>query len=172
MDLSFQNGAWKAVKLALARPPHVFSKSAGIILCATGLAKIVSATGTARALDVADPFLGLHLRYVMLFSGLIELLISFFCLFTPRYRLCLDAVAWLATNCLVYRLGLWLIGWHRPCNCMGSLTEVLRISPVTADWVMRVLLAYLLCGSYLFLYLDWKSSFSRWRNTAPADGLQ
>ena len=29
------------------------------------------------------------------------------------------------TNFLIYRLGLWSIGWHRPCGCLGSLTGFL-----------------------------------------------
>jgi len=55
----------------------------------------------------------------------------------------------LATNFVVYRVGLWWIGWHRPCGCLGNLTDLLGISPHTADTIMKLVLAYLLAGTLL-----------------------
>ena len=124
-----------------------FILSAGVILALTGTAKVFGAVGGARALDVQDPILGMPFRYLMAGVGLTELLVAFFCLFTHKRNFSLVAVAWLATNFLFYRLGLWWIGWHRPCGCMGNLTDVLHISAQTADWIMKGLLAYLLAGS-------------------------
>ncbi len=48
---------------------------------------------------------------------------AFFSLFTERRRFSLFAVAWVSTTFVVYRAGLWFIGWHRPCGCMGSLLK-------------------------------------------------
>jgi len=57
---------------------------------------------------------------------------------------------------VVYRLGLWWMHWHRPCSCLGNLTDALHISPQVADNVMKVLLAYLLIGSYgLLIWKRW-----------------
>jgi hypothetical protein len=126
------------------------------MLATTGLAKTFSATGPARALDAADPLTGIPFRQLLLLVGLAELLIAFFCLFTDRRRLSLLAVAWISTNFLVYRLGLWLIGWHRPCGCMGSLSDMLHISPRAADNIMKVVLAYLLVGSCAILLWQWR----------------
>lgn len=127
----------------------------------TGLGKAFSATGPARALDVADPLLRMPFRELLLLVGLAELLIAFFCLFTDRRRFSLLAVAWLSTNFLVYRLGLWFIGWHRPCGCMGSLSDMLHLSPRAADNIMKVVLAYLLTGSYAILLLEWRRGKSQ-----------
>ncbi|MGO8931111.1 MAG: MauE/DoxX family redox-associated membrane protein [Limisphaerales bacterium] len=130
-------------------------RSAGVILGITGLAKSFSAIGTARALNAADPLIGIPFRQLFLLVGLVELLIAFFCLFTDKRRLSLLAVTWISTNFLVYRVGLWFIGWHRPCGCMGSLTDMLHLSPQAADNIMKGVLAYLLVGSYAMLLSQW-----------------
>jgi hypothetical protein len=63
-----------------------FLKLAGGALALTGLAKAFSAIGAARALDTADPLIGLPFRQLLLLVGLAELLIAFFCLFTDKRR--------------------------------------------------------------------------------------
>lgn len=93
--------------------------------------------------------------------GGVELVIALLCLATRRVWLQLGLVAWLATNFLVYRLGLLWIGYHRPCGCLGNLTDALGISPKTADVAMKLVLAYLLVGSYAALYWLWQSSRQR-----------
>jgi len=135
-----------------------FLKLSGGALALTGLAKALSAIGPARALDTADPLIGMPFRQLLLLVGLAELFIAFFCLFTDKRRLSLLAVAWISTNFLVYRLGLWFIGWHRPCGCMGSLSDMLHLSPRAADNIMKGVLAYLLIGSYLLLVLQWRAA--------------
>ena len=85
-----------------------FLRAAGVALGVTGLAKAFSAFGPARALDLADPLLGIPFRHLMVLVELAELLIAFFCLFTDKQKLSLLAVAWLSTNFLVYS---WCIGW-------------------------------------------------------------
>jgi hypothetical protein len=53
----------------------------------------------------------------------------------------------------------WL-GYHKPCHCLGNLTDALNISPAAADTSMEVLLAYLLLGSYAILIWLWKESLN------------
>ena len=95
-------------------------------------------------------------RHLLLLVGLAELFITFLCLFTDRRRFSLLAVAWISTNFLVYRFGLWLIGWHHPCGCMGSLAGTLHLSDRAADNIMKGVLAYLLIGSYAILFWQWR----------------
>ena len=135
-----------------------FIRSAGLLLATTGLAKAFSAIGAVRVLDTADPLIGIPFRQLLLLVGLAELLITFFCLFTDKQRLSLLAVAWISTNFLVYRLGLWLIGWHHPCACMGSLAGVLHLPDQAADNIMKGVLAFLLIGSYLLLLAQWRQA--------------
>lgn len=65
-------------------------------------------------------------------------------------------LAWMTTNFLLYRLGLWWLDWKRPCPCLGNLTDALGISPAMADTIGKGLLAYLLVVSYALLILDWR----------------
>lgn len=134
-----------------------FANTAGALLLATGIAKVWSSFGQAKLLAVPDPILGLSFGKLMLLAGLAELVIGPLCLSRrvgPRLKIGL--VAWMATNFLVYRVGLWCVGWHHPCRCMGSLAGVLHLSDQAADRVMKGLLAYLLVGSYATLLWEWR----------------
>ncbi len=146
----------KSMRFVPEQAQSQFLRSAGTALAVTGLAKVFTALGSAHVLDVADPLIRIPFRQLLLLVGLTEFLIAFFCLFTDRQRLSLVAVAWLSTNFLVYRLGLWFIGWHRPCPCLGNLTDMLHISPRSADSIIKALLVYLLVGSYAALIWEWR----------------
>jgi hypothetical protein len=120
----------------------------GVTLALTGGAKVWSGLGSSKLLAVVDPILGIKFGQLMLLVGLAEIAIALVCYFSKRQTLALGLVAWMSTNFVVYRLGLWWMNWHRPCSCLGNLTDALHISPQTADNIMKVLLAYLLVGSY------------------------
>jgi hypothetical protein len=134
---------------------RLFLRLAGISLGFAGLGKALSAIGAARALDTIDPLIGIPFRQLFLLVGLAELLIAFFGLFTDRRRFTLWAVAWLSTNFLLYRLGLWFIGWQHPCGGLGTLAGPLHLSDQAADNIMKGVLAFLLVGSYGILVSQW-----------------
>jgi len=132
-------------------------RSAVVLLAIAGLAKVWSAIGRSKVLTVVDPVTGLQFGHLMLAVGLLELAIAGVCLFGKAQKLSLALIAWLATNFVVYRLGLWWMGWHKPCSCLGNLTDALHLSPTAADNLMKVILAYLLLGSYGALLSNWRS---------------
>lgn len=123
-----------------------FLVSAGLILLATGIGKCLAAIGPQRALDVPDPVFGIPFRQLFLGVGLLEQYVAMLCLCGRHVLLSLVVVAWLASNFLLYRVGLWLMGWHGPCGCAGKLTDALGIAPQTADGLMKLVLVYLLIG--------------------------
>ena len=133
-----------------------FVVSAALILALTGLAKCWTAFGQARILANADPFLGLSFGHLMLIVGVLELVIASTCFLAKSKKFKLALIALLATNFLVYRIGLLWIGWHKPCSCLGNLTDVLHIRPHVADAAMKIILAYLLIGSYGTLFWLWR----------------
>ena len=134
-----------------------FVLSAGAILAITGIAKVWSGLGNSKFLAVIDPIIGIKFGQLMLAVGVAEIVIALVCFFSKRQTLALGLVGWISTSFVVYRLGLWWIDWHRPCSCLGNLTDAIHISPQVADNIMKVLLAYLLIGSYLLLIWQWKS---------------
>src|SRR5437899_2786769 len=134
----------------------LFILMAGAILAVTGAAKVWSPLGGAKLLAVRDPIIGIQFGHLMLTVGLGEIAVALVCFFSKRQTLPLGLVAWISTNFVVYRLGLWWMGWHRPCSCLGNLTDALHISPQLADNVMKGVLAYLLIGSYAVLLYQWQ----------------
>ena len=133
-----------------------FVLSAGVILAFTGIAKAWSGLGNSKFLAVVDPIIGIKFGTLMLLVGVAEIAIALVCFFSKRQTLALGLVAWMSTNFVVYRLGLWWMDWKKPCSCLGNLTDAVHISPQLADNIMKVLLAYLLIGSYGLLVWQWK----------------
>ena len=145
-----------------------FSKTAGSVLLLTGAAKVLSGLGHASVLAAPDPIFVLPFGKLMLAVGAAEVVIAVTC-FSPKanQRLKLGLVAWLATSFLAYRFGLWAVGWHHPCGCMGSLAGALHLSDQAADSIMKVILAYLLVGSYAILLWEWRRAWGA-RSAPPA----
>jgi hypothetical protein len=141
---------------ARSGPSTWYLYGAGVILALTGGAKLWSACGHVNLLTVVDPVVGIQFKYLMLAVGAAELAVAASCLLTRAHRLAGALVAWIATGFSIYRLGLWWIGWKKPCGCLGNLTDTLHISPHTADILINMLLAYLLIGSYGLLLWEWK----------------
>src|SRR6185295_1259152 len=123
--------------------------TAAAVLTVTGIAKASGAFGNAQVLGTADPLLVLQFRHLMLLVSAVELFVACMCFFVEnRPVLKIALIAWMASNFFVYRLGLWWLEWKHPCSCLGNLTDALQISPQSADNLIKVLLAYLLIGSY------------------------
>jgi hypothetical protein len=139
--------------------------TSGAILAIAGIAKIWTAANGLKFMRAVDPIFGVEFGHLFLSVGLLELVVAGVCLLGKREKLATVLVAWLATNFLVYRLGLWWMDWKRPCGCLGNLTDALRISPQTADNISKVLLAYLLVGSYGLLLRQWRQQ--RYDRTKP-----
>lgn len=136
---------------------RLFVYSAATLLLLTAIAKLVSATGHSRILQTSDPVLQLPMRPFLWGLGCLELTIAIFCFVAKRTTLQLGLLAWLATNFLFYRLGLWWIDYKGMCLCMGSVTASLGINSETADRAMKCVMIYLLSGSYgSLLWLLWK----------------
>ena len=133
-----------------------FIVGSSLVLVITGVAKMWTAFAPTKVLAVADPITGVSFGHLMLAVGVVELVIASLCLFAKSQTLKLGLIAWLATNFVVYRLGLWWIGWHKPCSCLGNLTDALHLKPEVADNIMKVILAYLLLGSYGLLLWQWR----------------
>ena len=134
----------------------IFIYIAGTMLFITAVAKFVSSAGSARILQNPDPILGISFRHVFWIVGAFELFVALVCFFSKQISLGAGLVAWLSTSFLFYRLGLVLIGYHLPCSCLGNLTDALHIPPQAADTAMKIILAYLLIGSYATLFWLWR----------------
>ena len=128
-----------------------FINSAGVILAATAIAKLVSSGGNSKFLYSIDPIIPLSVRDLLWVVGLVELGVALI-LFLNRHTVTkLVLLAWLTASFSVYRSGLLILG-HRHCPCMGSFAESIGLSPGAADVIMLGVLIYLLIGTLLGLY--------------------
>lgn len=134
-----------------------FIYSAVGILLVSAFAKIVSASGDSHALDSSDPIFPVSYRQLLLSVGFLELAVCAVCLFSGRMKLALSLIAWLASNFLLYHVGLWLMGWSGPCNCLGNLTGAIHLSSKTVETITRFLSIYLFAGSVVGILGSQKS---------------
>ena len=135
-----------------------FIITAGTVFVITALAKLVSATGEARILNSADPLLGFKTRHVLAGVGLAEAVLAGYLFLGRNSWLKLSLTAWMATNFLAYRLGIWWMEAPKPCSCLGTVTDALPLSPRMVDFGMTGILAYLLIGSFALIGMYPKKS--------------
>jgi hypothetical protein len=126
------------------------------LLLLTSVAKIISATGGQKILQALDPVTHLYFRHEFIAVGFVEMAIALICFFSNKIVSSTLLMAWLATNFMVYRVGLVILGYHKPCTCLGNFTDRVHIPPETADTLMKIILAYLLLGSYASLFWLWR----------------
>jgi hypothetical protein len=137
---------------------RLYIYSATWILIVTSLAKVYSAGGTARVLDLTDALLPITNRQTLWLVGLIEMVIVLALLLGRNVTLKLTCIAWLGCNFALYRLGVMFLTVSRPCPCLGSITEMLPLNPATIDLILQTVVMYLLFGSLFFLFAQkWKS---------------
>jgi hypothetical protein len=132
--------------------PEWFARSAVAILLITAVLKLVAATGEARILAQADPLLTfLSYREIMVMASILELaVVGLILRESGRFRQ-VALVAWISTVFLAYRLGLWWIGHEGSCPCLGNVTRSIGLSPAMEDLGVKILLGYLVLGSYVLV---------------------
>jgi DNA-directed RNA polymerase subunit RPC12/RpoP len=134
-------------KMLMRKWSDGFVLSAGAILMLAGVSRVIQAFDGSSVWDMPDPVFGLKFRYLVLSFGVAELAVAFLCLFTTKHTLSLGLAAWLVLNLVVYRIGMWTMGWHHPWVLLGGLTDTLNVSPVVADSILAAIAAVLLFGS-------------------------
>lgn len=164
-------GSIKAKNKIEMKAARLFAYSAGAFLLIASAAKLISSFGYATILQTRDPLTGLQFQDLFRIVGGIEAIVALACIFSKRTWLQAVLVAWLATSFVAYRIGLVAIGYHRPCSCMGNLTDALHIPPQTADAAMKIILAYLLIGSYATLFWLWRQHKKAVPSTVGAASL-
>jgi hypothetical protein len=131
--------------------PNAFKQAAGAILVFNGLASLLSGLGDNSLLDMPDPLLGFPIRYTMWALGAAQLWVGVVCVFSHRIQLSLWLAIWLAGEFLVYRIGLWSMGWHRSCGfSYGQLGFSLRVS----DFILSSSSLILLVGGAAVLWFQ------------------
>src|SRR5438045_9503565 len=116
---------------------RVFLLTSGVIFGITGLAKVLSATGSSEILGTPDPVFEVSFRFLFAVAGTVELIVSALCLFVSNIALRILSVAWLSSVLQGYRFVAAWIRYKSFCLCSGTLPESIDVRPSTADLVMR-----------------------------------
>jgi hypothetical protein len=138
------------------KPVKCFLYSSAAILLFLGIAKLISSVGAAGVLSAEDPLTEFSFKSLFRIVGGVELVVALVCILSKRIWVSMSLLAWLATSIVAYRFYLFSIAYNKPCSCLGNLTDALHISPQTADTAMKIILAYLLIGSYGSLFWLWR----------------
>lgn len=133
---------WSVEKL-----PDWFLVSSGAILALNGMEQILEVFAKNQTLDLADPIFGIPFRVMLLSFGIVNVAIAALCFFTDRKMLLLCIIVWWTANGVVYRIGLWQMGWTQPYPLVSYLATSLHISVRKADVVLAGVAGYLLTGS-------------------------
>jgi hypothetical protein len=129
-----------------------FTRLACALLLITAVAKLITVSSRSSILELSDPLLGYSNRTMLLLVAAAESAVaaSLIVRIPALYKyLC---AAWIGGHFLLYRLALALIAPGRPCKCLGTLTDKIRISDKTAGIILTIISIYLLVGG-LWLYL-------------------
>ena len=132
-----------------------YLQAAGAVFVMTGAAKLISAFGVSGIHHLPDPIFGIPFGKLMFAAGMVECLLAVMCLFVQNIYT-VGAVTAFSTGLFFYRLGLWWIGWQRPCRCLGELTDVLHVPANAADIALKLILVFLLTGGCLCLVAHWR----------------
>jgi hypothetical protein len=131
---------------------RIFILSSGSLFLLTAVAKLISATGRGKVFSNLDPVFHVSFRHLLGMAALVELVAALVCFFGKNRVLQVGLIAVLATNFTLYRLGLYWQGYYIICPCWGNLTEALHIPSHIVDTTMKIILAFLLIGSYASLF--------------------
>jgi hypothetical protein len=123
-----------------------FTLLGALMLVFLGSSEVIGAFGKIQMLDAPDPLLGLVVRRLLLLYGVGQLVAAAFILFTSRRILGLALTGWLAAIFLVYRIGLWSIGWH---DSSGLIIAPLGFSISNMDLLSIFLSIYLVATCYI-----------------------
>lgn len=128
---------------------------AALLLIFTGGMKLVSGIQTTEGTFFRmDPVITvLSRRELVMISGSFEIAIAAFIVFSERLSSLSKTVviAWLATLFVMYRVGLRWEGEHLPCNCLGNIGALLRLSVNQTEALSGLILLYLLTFSYGYI---------------------
>ena len=106
-----------------------------------------------------DPFtiFAVSFRHLFLVAGLVELAVAIICFAPKKRNLAFILVSWMTANLIAYRAGLFCLGWHHPCRCLGTLTDALNIQPEFADLMLKLILFYLALGACSIWWFSYRA---------------
>ena len=147
-DSLYKRLEWRATESMRMK---YFLNVSACILVVTALAKLYGLTYGEQVLQQPDPLFGVKNSVVMLLVSVAELWVVYLVLSATQSVTKLVALAWISSNFLPYRFGLYMVGFKGWCSCLGTLTKQLPVSPETAEAIMLTIAVFVFIGSCYYL---------------------
>jgi hypothetical protein len=136
---------------------NVYIKSVAILLCLTGTIKLISASQKVTVLTMSDPLIGfLTVKQASIIAGILEVAVAIYIFTRQNSNRQLELITWLSFFFIIYHVGLYLIGFHGMCSCLGNANAWLKLSDSSIDIAVKCLLMYFFSGSLLMLGFKWR----------------
>lgn len=149
-----------------------FHRSAAFVFILTGFLKTLGVLAGHPILQEPDPLFSWFTRaQIAGGAAFFEVFVAIRVLREARPAVCAFLVAWVTSVFLAYRAGLWLIGYHGLCPCLGATLDAWTGGALAEDRITTVLLAYLAMGSaitWVWLRLRGERASSGRRSRAAA----
>jgi hypothetical protein len=130
-----------------------FNLSASLLIM-TALAKVYSATGSAKVFLVQDALLRVGYRPLMLFAAVVEIIGAVFLLVNQNDLRRALVLLWLSCNFLLYRLGTHLLGVHL-CPCLGNFSDRIPLPPDFINLILQFIVLYWFLTSLNVIWRSW-----------------
>lgn len=164
----------------MRRIERFFLWSVIAILLITAMAKMVTVWGVVSTptepgavktmLEDREPFFNLvPFRHLLLLAAWLEVSVVLILFSKASSLVKWNAVTYLCVLFFCFRVGLWMVGYHKSCQCMGSVLSAFNIPDASADIFMKYVLFYLFGVSYSFLGIE---LFSRKEREKPLSSSQ
>lgn len=133
------------------RHANAFCNSVAIILVITALAKFYSLVAYHSYLLGLDPLLEIRSDVALGITGLVEICVAAFLVSSRPLLSKLQSILWLSLLFVLYRFGLFSIGYNHPCPCLGGPNSWVLLKFISWDLLMKVVVAYMLVLSIAFM---------------------
>ena len=115
------------------RAVEAFLLSGGLVFGVTAAAKVLSSMGHVALLDAIDPVFGVRYRILFAGVGAVEACVAVACVVWRNVVGRLGVIAWMTSNIVVYRIGLWWMEYKGHCRCLGTYTDNIGVSEQHAE---------------------------------------
>lgn len=125
--------------------------SIAVLLLVTAVAKLFSATGSSKILEMSDPIFLVSYGHLMYGVAIMEMLVAAYSYLGRSDLLRALVILWMSTNFMLYRFGMQMLN-IRLCPCVGTLGDRIGLTTSQTQGILTALVVYMIIGSATIIY--------------------
>jgi hypothetical protein len=130
---------------------RLYFQAVGAILAVAIAGKIGALIGDAKLLSEHDPIFGVPNKALMTEVMLVEVGVLVFLIKGTKFLDRLLVTVWLFGCFAIYRLGLHLVDYRKPCSCLGNLADFAGVSDNSLDISLKIMVVSVLIFAALLV---------------------